>query len=602
MLSPALLELRPISPGYVMRKFLQEVKRRNVSKVALVYIIAAWLTMQVVDVMFPALNVPAWLTSAIAVLLLIGFPFALIFAWAFELTPDGLKREQEVDRSQSITPQTGKKLNQLMTVALVLAVGFLLVDKFLLQPGTWQDPAEELVADVIPSIAVLPFVNMSDDADNEYFSDGLSEELLNVLARIPQLHVAGRTSSFQFKGENQDLRLIGDKLNVAHVLEGSVRRAGARLRITAQLIDTETGYHLWSNTYDRELTDVFAIQDEIAANVVDALKIALLGEEFAASNHGTENIEAYNLYLQATYFFEHISAENLATAQQALIQAISLDPDYALAYALLAVVRQMEVSGFVGGGDENFAEQYVSVTEYADTALRLDPNLAEANVAKGMAVAIGDWDFDAAVQHFSRALELAPNNLPAISWMGHIRKYQKRNDEATVLFEKVLQLDPLSISAHRQLGDIYMSDGRFDDALATYFGALRLQPDTARIHGRIAQVLIVRQEFDQAAEHMAVEPVEWDREMFEIVLMSRGENTAAVQAAAQAYENKYGLANSFQLAQIYGYAGDLDNAFKWLQTAYDVHDPGFIWMQVSPLLAPAHKDPRWQDMLELAGL
>jgi len=192
---------------------------------------------------------------------------------------------------------------------------------------------------------------MSDDRGNEYFSDGLSEELLNVLAKIPQLHVAGRTSSFQFKDENQDLRQIGEQLNVANVLEGSVRQSGARLRITAQLIDTETGYHLWSNTYDRELTDVFAIQDEIAANVVDALRVTLLGEEGKTIDHGTENLKAYNLYLQALYFADRTSAENLAKARDSLKQAIELDPEYARAYALLARVHQLIISGFVGDID-----------------------------------------------------------------------------------------------------------------------------------------------------------------------------------------------------------------------------------------------------------
>jgi len=198
--------------------------RRNVVKVAVVYLIAGWLTMQVADVMFPALNLPEWITSAIAALLLIGFPFALIFAWAFELTPEGIKKESEIDRSQSITSQTGKKLNTSITIILSIALGFMLVDKFVLQTEDAEETLEAVVAEIKPSIAVLPFVNMSGDKDNEYFSDGLSEELLNLLAKIPALHVAGRTSSFQFKGTNQDLRLIGEQLNVANVLEGSVRR------------------------------------------------------------------------------------------------------------------------------------------------------------------------------------------------------------------------------------------------------------------------------------------------------------------------------------------------------------------------------------------
>jgi len=597
----ALVSLAPAQIGFVMREFLQEVKRRNVFRVALVYIFAAWLTIQVVDVMFPALNVPGWVVSAVAVLLLIGFPFALILAWAFEMTPEGIKREKEVDRSQSITSQTGKKLNTLTIVVLVAAVGFLLVDKFVLQPDSSGQAEEQSLGEIKPSIAVLPFVNMSDDKANEYFSDGLSEELLNVLAKIPQLHVAGRTSSFQFKGTNEDLRLIGQKLNVANVLEGSVRRSGARLRITAQLIDTENGYHLWSNTYDRELTDIFAIQDEIAANVVDALRVTLLGEE-SAVNHGTDNLEAYNLFLQACYFWDQTTAESYNKAEEALRQAIALDPEYAQAYAKLANVYQQKISGFVGDGTEDFIAEFKVVHEYADKALTLNPTLADALIAKGLAISAGDWDYDSADQYFSKALELVPNHIDALAWVGNARTFQLRIDEAIALFDRVLQLDPLSISAHRDLGDTYVAARRFDDALTVYRKALRLRPDTARIHGRIASIFMARGDFEAAAEHVRQEPVAWNRDMKAIMLNSRGQDSEAFQAAAKAYEEKYGLSNSYQLAEIYGFVGDLGNTFKWLEMSHEVHDPGMTWLQVSLFLDSARNDPRWPAMVELAGL
>ena len=584
-----------------MQKFLEEVKRRNVFKVALVYIIVAWLTMQVADVMFPALNVPDWTVSVIAVLLLVGFPFAMIFAWAYELTPEGIKREQDVDRSQSITSQTGKKLNYVAIVVLVLAVGFLLVDKFVLQPDNPTQPVEATITDIKPSIAVLPFVNMSGDKENEYFSDGLAEELLNVLARIPQLHVAGRTSSFQFKGHNEDLRLIGRKLSVANILEGSVRKSGTRLRITAQLIDTETGYHLWSNTYDRELTDIFAIQDEIAANVVAALKVTLLGENAAATNHGTDNLDAYNLYLQALYFKDHTSAENLNKAEQSLKQAIELDPDYAQAYAQLAGVHQLKISGFTGESDGDFIAEFRTVHEYAQKALDLDPLLPEAHVAKGLAAATGDWNRDVAVQHYLRALDLAPNHVFALHWMATVRFVQYRLDEATVYAEKVLQLDPLSITAHRELANVYRVAGRLDDAIEMFRSALRLQPSAARIHGALTRLYISNGEIEKAAEHASLEPVAWVREMFEIIMDADGRDSDSLRAAAKAYEEKYGESNSYQLAEIYGSVGDLDNAFKWLEKCHEIHDPGMSFLQTSQFFASARDDPRWPGILKLAG-
>ena len=595
MLTMALLDLAIAQIDGPMQKFLKEIQRRNVAKVAIVYLIAGWLTMQVADVMFPALNLPEWITSAIAALLLIGFPFALIFAWAFEMTPEGIKKESEVDRSQSITPQTGKKLNHTIIAILAIALGFMLVDKFVFQPD------DAVVADIKPSIAVLPFVNMSDDKDNEYFSDGLSEELLNLLAKIPALHVAGRTSSFQFKGNNEDLRLIGEQLNVANLLEGSVRQSGTKLRITAQLINADTGYHLWSETYDRELIDVFAIQDEIAANVVDALRVTLLGEQQPTLTHGTSNVEAYNLYLRARYLGDRTTAANLLNATEALKRAIEIDPNYAQAYAELAMTHQLMISGFVGDGTEDFIEGFRQVHEYADAALALEPELPQALVAKANVVMAGDWDFELAYQYYSRALRHDPNNLDALGWLSFLSMIDNQNDKSVAMSERVIELEPLSVVAHRALGDSYRVAGRVEDALDIYTKALELQPDTARVNGRIARIALASGDFEMAATHIAREPVEWVRDMYAIMVNSKGQDSEAFQAAAVAYGEKYGLSNSFQLAELYAFVGDLDNAFKWLEKSHEVRDPGLPWLQTSEFLISAHDDPRWPRMLELAG-
>ena len=261
--------------------FFEELKRRNVVRVGVVYLIAAWLLAQVADLLLENFNAPDWVIQAILVVLIIGFPLALIFAWAFELTPEGLKKEKDVDRSQSITPVTGRKLDRAIIVILVIALSYFIWESRV-QHQHSEAPEQQAVVEPAPaepsakSIAVLPFVNMSSDPEQEYFSDGISEEILNSLAKIKELKVAGRTSSFAFKGQNQDLRQIGDTLGVEHILEGSVRKSGAQVRITAQLIQVDDGFHLWSETYDRELTDVFAIQDEIATAILKQLKAALL--------------------------------------------------------------------------------------------------------------------------------------------------------------------------------------------------------------------------------------------------------------------------------------------------------------------------------------
>jgi len=271
--------------------FFKELQRRNVFKVAAAYLIVGWLIMQAGEVMSPALNLPGWVNSMLAFFLILGFPLAMFFAWAFEMTPEGLKKEKDVDRSKSMTSATGKKLNNTITVVLVLALGLFAFDKFVLDPdrdaeeiatavqvATEQQAPVSDSAQADNSIAVLPFVNMSSDPEQECFSDGLSEELLNLLAKIPELRVAARTSSFSFKDQSIEIPEIASRLKVVHILEGSVRKSGNQIRITAQLIQADSGYHLWSKTYDRELDNIFQIQDEIAAAVVDALKITLLGK------------------------------------------------------------------------------------------------------------------------------------------------------------------------------------------------------------------------------------------------------------------------------------------------------------------------------------
>jgi len=587
-----------------MGDFIEELKRRNVAKVALVYIIAGWLTMQVVDVMFPALHLPEWLISAVAAFVLIGFPFAVIFAWAFEMTPDGLKREKDVDRSESITPRTGQKLNHVAMIILAIAVVFLLVDKFAIQADTEAtDTAVVATApEEKPSIAVLPFVNMSGDAENEYFSDGLSEELLNLLAKIPQLHVAGRTSSFKFKGTNEDLRIIGEALNVAHVLEGSVRKSGARLRITAQLIDTQNGYHLWSENYDRELTDIFAIQDEIAGHVVEELRVHLLGAEVAAATQGTTNVEAYNQFLRGNYFIDNTSAENLEKARIAYETAIKFDPDFARAYAGLAVALQQTYSGWASSSNGSFIENFQHIREVADKALELDPNNPESLIAQTIVALLINWDLPTARAQTEKALENSPNDLAALGWHASNLTFLGESDEAEAALTKALEVDPLSLASLRTLGDVYMTSGRCDLAIDTYQRALNLAPDTGRFYGRIARCELFQGDIDAARTLNAKEPVAWVRETNDLIIMGREGSIEEWQVAVANYEDKYGFGNSYQMAEIYADKGDLDKTFEWLDHTARVKDPGGPWALIMPFFDAAKKDPRWQEYEAKFGL
>jgi len=318
-----------------MASFWGELKRRNVFKVAVTYAIVSWIALQVADVVFPALNVPPWVLSLLTVLLLIGFPIALLLSWAFELTPDGIKPTAEVAPEQSIRPRTGQRLNYLMTGALAVLLTVVVVDKYVLDdaaPASASAPTAPATAD--KSIAVLPFVNLSSDQEQEYFSDGLSEEILNQLAQIGELKVTARTSSFSFKGKNADLRVIARELDVRYVLEGSVRTAGNQLRITAQLIDATDGSHVWSRAFDRERNDVFAIQEEIAMAVSETLSVALDVGAMARARGGTTNLEAYDRYLRARALDrQRGTSEDIVRAAELYREAVKLDPTFVRAWS-----------------------------------------------------------------------------------------------------------------------------------------------------------------------------------------------------------------------------------------------------------------------------
>jgi TolB-like protein/Tfp pilus assembly protein PilF len=589
-----------------MQSFLQELKRRNVVRVALVYIIAAWIMMQVVDVMFPALNLPQWTVTAVAALILIGFPFALIFAWAFEVTPEGLKREKDVDRSQSITNKTGKKLNQLVIGGLVLAIAVLVTERLVVGRGDVPSEATAIpaTADAPPasgvprlSIAVLPFVNMSGDADNEYFSDGLSEELLNVLAKISQLRVTGRTSSFKFKGTNEDLRVIGEQLNVANVLEGSVRKSGNKVRVTAQLVETQSGYHLWSETYDRELTDIFVIQDEIAVHVVDALKVTLLGEQLqdALPGHGTDNIEAYNLFLQGRYFRVHQNEDNIRKSIAMFEQAIALDPGYARAYAQLALSQHDYVGTY--SFDQNFIDDYQVVRDNAARALELDPLLGDALLAQATVQIIGDRDIAAGEATLQRALELEPANVDILGWYGATLLVTQRASAAIDVYRQALELDPLSIPSMLFLGDSYRIAGRPVEAEKSYNRVLETDPDVVRVHGRLGFLHLMNGDPDKAQAEFELEPVAWAKIMGRILVLRRRHKTFEWEEAIERYIAEFGEQNAYQYAELYADAGNADLAFEWLDKAAEIYDPGLIWIEVSPLLRSLHDDPRWPIFL-----
>ena len=362
-----------------INNFIEELKRRNVFRVATAYAISGWLVIQVSDTVLPRIGVEETAINFIVTLVLIGFPMAILIAWFFEVTPEGVKKTEEVEEEDSIGVETGRKINRIAIISLSLVITLLITERiFFASTPVFVDEFANIDN---ASIAVLPFLNMSADESNEYFSDGLSEELLNGLAKIEGMQVAARTSSFSFKGKNEDLRLVAEQLGVKHILEGSVRKDGDQIRITAQLIQANNGFHLWSETYDRELESIFAIQEEISRQVVQELKVRLLPDENAVlSSRPTEDIEAYNAFLEATQLESSRQPKDLETAIVKYKQAINLDPSFALAHARLAKAY----SHLFDYGDLAYESMIELMNDHINKALIINDQLGQAYLAKAM--------------------------------------------------------------------------------------------------------------------------------------------------------------------------------------------------------------------------
>ena len=501
--------------------FFSELKRRNVYRVGIAYIVVAWLALQALDIVVPILRAPEWFSQLILILLVIGLPFALIFAWAFEMTPEGLEREKDVDRTESITHETGQTLNRIIIGVLTVAVGLLLIDKFFLSDanvepvaGSPATEAFEVTATTSPSIAVLPFANMSADESSVYFSDGLADTLLHMLAQIREIRVAARTSSFQFRDQNTDIKEIASALNVRTILEGSVQRAGNKVRVTAQLIEADTGYHLWSGNYDRDMDDIFGIQDEIATEVVAALKVSLLGETVEKlKRHDTENVEAYTEYLLAINDLSQFSFESLSRAEQHFREAVRLDPSYALAWARLGdTYLQTEETGAGSSGP-----MLEAARDAASRALAIDPDLSAALAVLGTAEFRAGND-GIAEQLLLRAVRLEPNDITAKRYYARALMFQLRPEEAIAQLEQVLALDPLSGESHNQLSVALKLFDRYDEASETNQRIMEISPNSPVGYYRDAELEYSRGNWANAVV-MAMKALRMDPDDPEIAML-----------------------------------------------------------------------------------
>ena len=561
---------------------ISELMRRNVHRMAALYLAAAWLVMQVVDVVEDKLPLPEWMGSAVLAVLAIGLPISLVISWFYEVTPKGISRDTDKLPSQSAAGTTGRRVDFVIIAVLAAALLVFAYDKW----WTGQPPEH--------SIAVLPFVNMSDDASNEYFSDGISEEILNLLTRVPELQVTSRSSAFSFKGQNVDVPTIAAKLNVAHVLEGSVRKSGNQLRITAQLIEVESDSQLWSNTYDHEMKEVFAIQDEIATAVVHALKATLTGKTPQAKK---TNPDAYALYLQARHLIEQRNVQNFDLAEAMLKDALSLDPGYEPAWAELAYyyLHPANLS------ELSFDERVERAHHAIDQALAINPEYEAALVVMARIEMDYEWNFAAANEYLDRALDISPNDARILLPAARLNRVFGRLDEAIQLTRRAVDLDPVSPTNHYALGIYLHISNHTQEGIDQLRTALALSPTMSLVRFDLGMMLLARGDEEAALEMVEQEYSDGFRLTGKAIVQHALGNAAASEAALQELLAKYEEWFAYQIASVYAYRNEADEAFFWLDRCYEIHD-ALSEMLVDPLLINLHDDPRWVPFLDKMSL
>ena len=575
--------------------FFAELKRRNVYKVAAAYAVVAWLLMQVASQIFPFFEIPNWVVRLVVILLVAGFPVALIIAWAFETTPEGIKRTEAADAAGQRSH--GIAWIYVVLIGAALSVGLFFVGRY---TATHAAPRQSEAAITAPgkSIAVLPLINESGDPRDEYFSDGLSEELIAALAQISGLKVIGRSSSFRFKDRKEEPKTIGEKLGVSTILDGTVRKQGDRVRIVAALVNAADGIQLWTQTFDRQLKDIFVVQEEIARAVADSLKVTLLGtDNRSAQASTTDNAEAHNAYLQGHFHLLRRNVEDFRKAIDYYDQAIQLDPNYALAYA-----ERAEALAFMGDLTGQRTTAYPKARSDAEKAVAIAPALAEARAALGWIRCLAEWRFVEGLAELKRAKELSPTNPTANDLLARIIVYLGQFDEAERQARQAVELDPLSTVNHGNLARVLFYVGKLDEADAVARKSAELQPTGAGSHRWQALIAAQRGDAESALREAELEPDAGFRR-FELAVAhhARGDRAAADAALADLIANgRRGLA--YQIAEVYALRGEKDKAFEWLQIALDDRDAGMLGLLVDPLLHSLRDDPRYKNLLAKVGL
>jgi TolB-like protein/Tfp pilus assembly protein PilF len=574
--------------------FFAELKRRNVYKVAVGYAVVGWLLIQVATQVFPFFEIPNWAVRLVVLFIVIGFPIALVIAWAFELTPGGIKRTEEADR---VYP--GRSRGRAW-IYVVISAGLLSGGLFFL--GRYTAPNENKIGNVpAKSIAVLPFENLSRDPDNAYFAEGIQDEILTRLAKVADLKVISHTSTQRYKSSPDNLPQIAKELGVANILEGSVQKSQDQVRVNVQLINAATDAHLWADSFDRKLIDIFAVESEIAAKVADILKAKLTGaEQHAISMQPTRNTEAYQLYLKGRYFWNKRTGPDLQKAIDYFKQAIGEDPGYALAYVGLGD-SYILLSGF---GAARPQDSFPLAEAAAKKALEIDDNLAEAHTTLGFSLCVHHLDFAGSIREFERAIALNPNYATAHHWFGDgpllaVGQF----DRAIAEGKRALELDPLSVIITADLGADFLVARRYDEAIEQFHKAIDLDPRFYYAHWNLAQALEMKGDLRGALTEYK-KAVELDDDPFVLALLGQayaklGQRDEALKILAQLPQiAAHRYVPSYSYALLHMALGEKDKAVEWLERSYQ-EGAGLdvIFLKVDPMLDPLQKEPRYQALV-----
>jgi len=578
--------------------FFAELKRRNVYKVAVAYAIVGWLLVQIATQVFPFLEIPTWIVRLVIVLVAAGFPIALVIAWAFELTPEGIKRTEDVDPAASARQPRKYTWVFVVIVGAALSVGLFFTGRYTGR-ATRSAAGTELPA---KSIAVLPFESLSEDKSNAYFAEGVQDEILTRLAKVADLKVISRTSTQHFKSAPDNLPQIAKQLGVTNILEGSVQKANDQVRVNVQLINALTDAHLWAETYDRKLTDIFAVESDIAKTIADTLQAKLTGsEKIAIAKKPTENPEAYELYLKGRFFWNKRTAADLRKSIEYFNQAIAKDPGYAQAYAALAQSWKL-LPAFNGGAPNDCFPQAEAA---AKKALALDDTSSTAHAALASLKGLNGFDYPGAIAEYERTLQLNPNDATARQWFANDALANVGQTEREIAeLKHAVELDPLSLVINSNLGVAYIHAGRLDDAIAQLRKTVELDGTFYYARYNLAQALELKGLIPEAtAEYqktmsMTEDPVPLG--MLGRLYGLHGQKDEALkilQKLHQSREQRYTAA--YALALICVGLGDRNEALNWLEQGYREHDGFNIGpIRVDPLLAPLHGDPRFEALAE----